>query len=90
MSLERDVALVDFRIRSFLERDMALEAWTTLETPMVLCLSEVCDTLTLTEEERAGVLGPEGVRTLADILETRIAEGRAIVPVPPYGTLVNW
>ncbi len=73
--------------RHLLERDMAPESWVTLETPMVLCLSEVCDTLTLTEEERAGVLEPEGVRALADILETRVAEGRAIVPVPP---MVHW
>lgn len=41
------------RFRQQLERDMEPEPWTTLEAPMVLLLSDVCDTLALDEEERA-------------------------------------
>ena len=46
------------------------EPWTTLEAPMVLLLSDVCDTLALDEEERATVLGQQGEQALAEILET--------------------
>ena len=35
----------------------------------------------LAEEERAGVLGPEGLRTLADVLETRVYPRDAASPV---------
>ncbi|MBL7062669.1 MAG: hypothetical protein ISS49_00490 [Anaerolineae bacterium] len=59
-------------LRRQLERDMAPQPWTALEAPAVLLLSEACDALALAEEERAGVLGPEGVRALADVLETRV------------------
>lgn len=58
------------RFRQQLERDMEPEPWTTLEAPMVLLLSDVCDTLALDEEERATVLGQQGEQALAEILET--------------------
>ena len=49
------------------------ESWTALEAPVVLLLSEVCESLALTEDERATVLGTEGVMALADeLVEVRI------------------
>jgi predicted HTH transcriptional regulator len=51
---------------------MQPESWTALEVPMVLLLADVCNTLGLTEEERAIVLGQEGAQALAENLETRI------------------
>jgi hypothetical protein len=77
--VERRIAAVHHkaviaRLRKFreqLERDMAPEPWTALEAPMVLLLSDVCDALGLIEEERAAILGQEGVGALADELETR-------------------
>ncbi|MBL7063541.1 MAG: hypothetical protein ISS49_04935 [Anaerolineae bacterium] len=61
--------------RRMLEQDMAPEEWTLLEAPAVLLLAEVCNTLALSEEERADVLGPQGVRALAEILESRAGLG---------------
>ncbi|MBL7062660.1 MAG: hypothetical protein ISS49_00445 [Anaerolineae bacterium] len=69
---------------------MAPEAWTTLETPVVLCLSEVCDTLTLTEEERAGVLGPRGSAGAGRHPGDPCRRGARHRTRSPYGTLVNW
>jgi len=76
---ERHIAAIHHRailtrLRQFreqLERDMAPEPWTVLEAPMVLLLADVCDALGLTEEEQADILGPEGVRALAEELEFR-------------------
>ena len=60
------------RFREGLERDMAPEAWTALDAPMVLLLADLCDALGLDESERAGVMGAEGVLALADTLESRV------------------
>lgn len=60
------------RFREELERDMEPEPWTALEAPMVLLVSDLCDALGLSEGERAGVLGVEGVLVLADVLEERV------------------
>jgi len=60
------------RFRQQMERDMEPEPWTALEAPVVLLLSDVCEALALTEEERATVLGTAGVTTLIDELEVRI------------------
>jgi hypothetical protein len=59
------------RFREKLERDMAPEPWTALEASMVLLLSDVCDALDLSAEERTVILGREGVEVLADEVETR-------------------
>jgi hypothetical protein len=69
------------RFREQLERDMQPEPWTALEAPMVLLLSDVCDALSLNEDERATVLGQKGERALVDVLETRIT--------PHPQTLIN-
>ena len=60
------------RFREGLERDMAPEAWTALEAPMVLLLDDLCDAMRLDEGERAGVMGAEGVLALADTLESQV------------------
>ena len=60
------------RFRRQLEQDMKPEPWVTLEAPMPLLLADVCNALGLSEEERATVLGVEGVLALADMLEDRI------------------
>ena len=59
------------RFRQELQNDMEPEPWTALEAPMVLLLSDVCEALTLTRDERAAILGQEGERALADVLETQ-------------------
>lgn len=59
------------RFRERLEREMEPEPWTALRAPMVLLLSDICDTLGLEEEDRLTVLGPEGQQALADILGER-------------------
>ncbi len=53
------------RFREELERDMEPARWTSLEAPMVLLLSDVCDALGLSERERAAVLGQQGERARA-------------------------
>ncbi len=60
------------RFREELECEMEQEPWTVLEAPMVLLLSDVCDALALSEDERANILGPQGERALAEVLETRL------------------
>ncbi len=68
------------RFRERLEVDMAPERWTALEVPTVVILADACNALALTEEERATILGSDGERALAEILESR--------PVPsPYARL---
>ena len=57
------------RFREKLESDMAPEPWTALEAPMVLLLSDVCNALGLSEKEKAGVMGAEGLLALTDTLE---------------------
>lgn len=55
------------RLRCFregLEHDMAPEQWTVLRCPAVLLLSDVCDALGLLEEEKASILGLEGMVAL--------------------------
>ena len=52
------------RFREQLERDMGPEPWTLLECSAVLLISDVCDALGLLEEEKAGILGPEGMAAL--------------------------
>jgi hypothetical protein len=59
------------RFRGELKRDMNPEPWTTLQAPMVLLLFDICNALSLTEEEQATVLGQEGVIALSDELEVR-------------------
>ena len=62
------------RLRNFrekLECEMEPESWTLLESQMVTLLADVCDALALTEEERGKVLGSEGERALAEVLESR-------------------
>jgi hypothetical protein len=68
------------RFRERLESDMAPERWMVLEAPTVVIFADACNALALTEEERATILGPDGERALAEILESR--------PVPsPYARL---
>ncbi len=50
---------------------MKPEPWTALEAPMALTLAEVCGALGLSERERARVLGTEGERMLAEVIESR-------------------
>jgi hypothetical protein len=69
--------------RQQMEQDMQPDSWTELEAPMVLLLSDICDTLGLTEEEKVDMLGSEGVSALTANLETRIR------PVTKSGMLVN-
>jgi hypothetical protein len=77
--LERRIAAVHHtavvdqlrRFREGLEDQMAPEAWTMLEAPMVTLLSDVCNALALTGTECAAVLGKEGEQALAEILESR-------------------
>jgi predicted HTH transcriptional regulator len=69
------------RFREGLERDMQPESWTDLEASMVLLLSDVCDALGLTEDERASVLGQEGTRALDEDLEVRFQP--VCQPTPP-------
>jgi hypothetical protein len=78
--LERRIAAVHHRtvigqlrrFREGLERDMKPEPWIDLEAPMVLLLSDLCNALGLDDNERARVLGAEGVLALADILEVSV------------------
>ena len=60
------------RFREGLEREMGPESWLDLEAPLVVILADLCDALGLDEEERAGILGCDGVLALSHILETRI------------------
>ncbi len=60
------------RFRENLEHEVWPEPWTVLEAPMALLLSDVCEALGLDEQERASVLGVEGVLALADALEERV------------------
>ena len=71
------------RFREGLECEMRPESWLDLEAPLVVILADLCDALGLAEEERAGVLGCDGVLALADTLETRIR------PVPSPRLPVN-
>jgi len=61
--------LIDCRRQ--LEREMAPDPWTDLRTPVVSLLSEVCQALGLTAEDRFRVLGRDGVQALATISEDR-------------------
>jgi len=61
------------RLRQFrqgLEGEMHPESWLRLEAPLVVTLSDVCDALDLDEQERATVLGDDGVMALVNILES--------------------
>lgn len=69
------------RFREQLEQEMKPEPWANLEGPMVVLLADVCDALTLDQQERSSILGNDGKRALAEILETRI--------VPHPQTLLN-
>jgi hypothetical protein len=66
----KDVIACLRRFREQLERDMEPESWTLLECSAVLLLSDVCDALRITEEEKAVVLGQEGVAILRCELAT--------------------
>lgn len=57
------------RYRRTLEREMGPESWTELKAPAVLVLAEVCGTLGFSERERRRVIGSEGERALAEIIE---------------------
>ena len=59
------------RYRRTVEQDMEPESWTALESPAVLTLAEICGALGLSERERARVLGTEGERMLAKLIESR-------------------
>jgi hypothetical protein len=59
------------RYRRTVEQDMKPEAWTALEAPMALTLAEICGALGLSESERARVIGREGERMLAELIESR-------------------
>ena len=52
------------RFREELECDTQPEPWAMIEIPMVLVLSDMCEVLGLTEDERAEVLGREGLVAL--------------------------
>ena len=71
------------RFREELEKEIAPDPWTALEAPMVLLLSDVCNALSLTEEERAVILGQAGMLALAESLEVRFR------PVPPVKSALN-
>jgi hypothetical protein len=87
--LERRVAAVHHRMmvgrlrrfRKRLEKEMGQEVWTATEAPVVLLLSNVCNALTINEEERSVILGRRGEKALAGLLETR--------PVLQPQTLLN-
>ncbi len=66
--------------RERLEHGMVPEAWTGLEAPMVLLLSDVCDALGLSERERAAVLGQQGERARAEILDAHVTPRRPALP----------
>jgi len=66
--------------REELERDMEPKPWTNLEAPMALLLSNVCDALGLSEKERAAVLGQQGERALAEILNAHVTPRRPALP----------
>ncbi len=69
------------RYRRSLEWDMEPEGWTALEAPVVLILAEVCGALGFSEEERARVLGPEGVQALAEVLESPSIDRLFLEPI---------
>jgi hypothetical protein len=87
------------RFRQHLEQDMKPESWVRVEAPMPLLLADVCDALGLTDEERASILGLDGERALAQILETRPVPGpyarlnerqiKALNHVRRYGSITN-
>jgi hypothetical protein len=87
------------RFREKLESDMAPERWTVLEAPTVVILADACNALALTEEERATILGPDGERALAGILESRPVpslyvqlnerQTKALGHVRRYGSITN-
>ena len=88
------------RFREQLERDMAPGPWLALDAPMVLLLSDLCDALGLSEQERARVLGCEGVLALADTLEVSVQpvlkprlpmneqQAKVLVYVREHGTIM--
>jgi predicted HTH transcriptional regulator len=69
------------RFREQLEREMAPQPWTDLETAAVAILYDICHALGLNEEERLRVIGQEGDRTLNALLESH--------PVPLPHALLN-
>ena len=60
--------LCDFQRQ--LEQDMEPEPWTALEAPIVLILADVCDAITLTDEERTEILGQEGEQVRLEMVES--------------------
>ncbi len=68
------------RFREELEREMEPEPWMGLEAPMALLLSDVCNALALSENERSMILGQQGERALAEILETRVTSRSPSLP----------
>ncbi len=60
------------RFREELEAGTSPEPWTTLEAPAVTFLADICDTLHLTADEKAEVLGSDGQQAQDDILIEQI------------------
>ena len=58
-------------LRNQFEQDTEPEAWTALRAPAVLVLNDVCDVLKLTAEEKAQILGREGMIALRRELLSR-------------------
>lgn len=61
------------RFREGFAADMDVGDWTMFQGPFVLFLADLCDSLSLTDQERAEVLGPDGERVLAAFLNARFA-----------------
>lgn len=66
------VVLRLIRFREYLEHWMAPEPWILVEAPMVVLISDICDVLGLTGEEKAEILGSNGQMTIKVIQESRI------------------
>ena len=77
------------RLKSLREEiEQGGEKIVSLETTFALALSDVCDALGLTGEERAQVLGPEAAAYVEALLNARAwpMEETLSAPVPVTGT----
>jgi|GEM_PF-3719226 len=77
------------RLKSLREEiEQGGEKIVSLETTFALALSDVCDALGLTGEERAQVLGPEAAAYVEALLNARVwpMEETLSAPVPVTGT----
>jgi hypothetical protein len=61
------------RFRQQLEKDMAPQEWTTLEAPALLLLADLCEAMSLSEQQRATVMGQRGEHALREALEVEFS-----------------